>query len=162
MNIHVIKISFSGEKIVFVPFHQAYHMNCREERYQPFKFWANVSSQCVLQKSKCNEIGQVIYYNGTLLEDRLCRCDYKQGFAFVTKPQNRCYCNLAKEDCTCYKKQCSGLLTPGKYEKDKFKTSHLDSRPILYRFFLDSFGQGFIQEWNFNFNYVFKLCNRLT
>lgn len=111
---HVIRIIILGNKLVL--WRDNFDVRiCNAERYQPFNYKSYPSGLCIFQRSICNEIGQVIYNNGTNVVDRVCRCDYTKGFAFVSEPHNRCYCILSKEDCTCYKKQCSGseLLTPG-------------------------------------------------
>ncbi|XP_052065953.1 uncharacterized protein LOC127705665 [Mytilus californianus] len=77
-----------------------------ENKYQPFKLDINVSSECVLRKSLCNEEGQVLFYNGSSKEDRSCRCDFTNSYAFVVRPQHQCKCLPAMEDCSCYVKKC--------------------------------------------------------
>ncbi|CAG2186103.1 TTN [Mytilus edulis] len=81
---------------------------CSFERYQPWpiKFYTNVSTNCLFLKYKCNEEGQVVYVNGNRNIDRSCRCDYTKGYDFLIKPQNPCFCEPAKEDCSCYLKTC--------------------------------------------------------
>ncbi|CAG2227756.1 TTN [Mytilus edulis] len=81
---------------------------CSFERYQPWpiKFYTNVSTNCIFLKSKCNEEGQVVYVNGNRNIDRSCRCDYTRGYDFLNKPQNPCFCEPSKEDCSCYLKTC--------------------------------------------------------
>ncbi|CAC5359857.1 unnamed protein product [Mytilus coruscus] len=78
--------------------------NCRNDFYQPFKFWTNESHSCVLTKSYCNEEGQVVYRNETTKEDRSCRCDDTRGFDFIIRPKHRCYCIPSEEDCSCHLK----------------------------------------------------------
>ncbi|XP_063436533.1 uncharacterized protein LOC134717962 [Mytilus trossulus] len=107
-----------------------FYVDCNKNRYQPFKLRSNVSSQCEIQRSQCNEIGQVIYNNGTTMDDIVCRCDYRKGFAFLSEPENPCYCIPSKEDCTCYKKQCSGLLTPD-YICTKSNSAKYTCPPIM-------------------------------
>lgn len=89
---------------------------CGSDRFQPFKFWTNASSECVFKTSKCSGIGQLMYKKGTSTEDILCTCDYTNGYDFVIKPRNPCMCSPEMEDCTCYLKKCSvgEILTPGK------------------------------------------------
>ncbi|CAC5420917.1 unnamed protein product [Mytilus coruscus] len=88
---------------------------CDLERFQPFKFKTEGNSRCVFEKSVCNEEGQVNLKNGTTISDRTCRCDYTDGYAFVTTPANICYCVPSQEDCSCFKKPCKEkeILTPG-------------------------------------------------
>ncbi|VDI51460.1 Hypothetical predicted protein, partial [Mytilus galloprovincialis] len=44
---------------------------CSEVRYQPgqIKFLANVSSECIFSKSKCNEEGQILHDKGSPTQD---------------------------------------------------------------------------------------------
>ena len=81
--------------------------NCYSERYQPFIFWSNETSDCVYQKSLCSEIGQTIYDRRSTREDSTCSCDYAKGYGFVTQPKNIKYCIPSKEDCSCYLVQCA-------------------------------------------------------
>jgi hypothetical protein len=55
--------------------------------------------------------------------DSTCRCDYKQGYAFVTVPRNKCSCRPSEEDCSCYMKKCQGI---GYYLSAGITESHLD------------------------------------
>ncbi|CAC5366232.1 unnamed protein product [Mytilus coruscus] len=79
---------------------------CSDDRFQPFTFWTNGSSKCVYKKTHCNQEGQVIYNNGTLQTNRICRCDYTNNYDFVLKPRNGCFCVPSEEDCSCYVKTC--------------------------------------------------------
>ncbi|CAG2217064.1 unnamed protein product [Mytilus edulis] len=81
---------------------------CSFERYQPWPitFYTNVSTNCIFLKSACNEEGQVVYDNGNRNTDITCRCDYTRGYDFVNKPQNPCFCEPSKEDCSCFLKTC--------------------------------------------------------
>lgn len=90
---------------------------CQDDLYQPFIFLTNTSSDCELQWSLCNEDGQIVSHNGTIETDRQCRCNYAQGYAYVTKPRNICSCIPTVEDCTCYPKKCLNnyILSPGLY-----------------------------------------------
>lgn len=74
--------------------------------YQPFSLGLNMSSDCMLRKSMCNGEGQVLFYNGSSREDRSCRCNFENGYAFVNRPQHPCKCTPTLEDCSCYKKPC--------------------------------------------------------
>lgn len=89
---------------------------CDDTYYQPIKFWTNGSSNCIFKKSTCNEEGQVTFNNGNGTSNRKCRCDYTAGYAFVTKPNAKCFCDPEQEDCACYLTTCKPfhLLTPGK------------------------------------------------
>lgn len=89
---------------------------CSLDKYQPFLFWSNITHECFFSKSKCSDMGQIVYNNGTTETDSQCRCDYKKGYDFINKPVNKCYCVPSREDCSCYKKTCSGtqILSPGK------------------------------------------------
>ncbi|VDH94818.1 Hypothetical predicted protein [Mytilus galloprovincialis] len=79
---------------------------CNENRYQPFIFQTNKDNECAIQKSNCDEAGQIIYSNGSTTEDKSCRCDYSKSYAPIKKPSNPCYCVPSKEDCSCYLKLC--------------------------------------------------------
>ncbi|CAC5360366.1 unnamed protein product [Mytilus coruscus] len=81
--------------------------DCNLWRYQPFKFWSHELSQCLFQKSSCNELGQIMFNNSSASNDNVCRCDHIQGYAFLHIPKNHCYCIPTQEDCTCYKKMSS-------------------------------------------------------
>lgn len=89
---------------------------CVSTRYQPFRFSTNGMSTCSLKKSYCSGEGQIIMSNGSSKSDRRCRCDYTQGYGFITKPEHGCYCVPSKEDCSCYKKRCPAglIISPGK------------------------------------------------
>lgn len=90
---------------------------CVSTRYQPFRFSTNGMSTCSLQKSYCSGEGQIIFSNGSSKSDRRCRCDYTQGYDFITKPEHGCYCVPLKEDCSCYKKRCpAGLFISPDYQ----------------------------------------------
>lgn len=88
--------------------------SCKIDKYQPYKWWTNGSSECQYLKSTCNEEGQVPYDDGTATNDRKCRCDYTNYYTFVSGVSNKCYCDHTVEDCSCNKKKCSNdqVLTP--------------------------------------------------
>ncbi|CAC5376602.1 unnamed protein product [Mytilus coruscus] len=88
---------------------------CDLERFQPFKFRTEGNSRCVFKKSVCVDEGLIYFKNGTTISDRICRCDYTRGYAFVTSPTNICHCVPSEEDCSCYRKSCKEkeILTPG-------------------------------------------------
>lgn len=90
---------------------------CSTNRYQPFKFRPNKISDCLLQKSLCSEEGQISFAESTSRKDRMCKCDYRKSYAFISQPDNRCYCVPSEEDCSCFMKRCSEnfTLSPGKY-----------------------------------------------
>ena len=96
---------------------------CRDTRYQPINFVTNGNSDCIFRKSLCTEEGQILFSNGTTKTDSTCRCDYIQGYAFVTVPRNKCSCLPSEEDCSCYLKKCQGI---GYYLSAGITLSHLD------------------------------------
>lgn len=106
----------AGEKYVVSGFRK--NINCTTLRYQPFKLWSYSYSECVFYKSLCSELGQILYHNGSTMNDIACTCDHMKGYAFRKMPSNHFYCQPTSEDCTCYKKSCllSFSLTSGKYE----------------------------------------------
>ena len=90
--------------------------NCRNDRYQPRKFWSYEHNKCAYKKSLCSEEGQLIYSNGTYIVDRSCHCDYTKGFVFTKPPLHQCYCVPSREECGCILKQCPNktyVLSPG-------------------------------------------------
>ncbi|CAC5363177.1 unnamed protein product [Mytilus coruscus] len=89
--------------------------DCSESCYQPFKFWSQKYSKCVFFKSLCNGIGQLLYECTSTTQDNKCGCDHSNGYAFLVKPKNTCYCVPTEQDCTCFKKKCPPYtsLIPG-------------------------------------------------
>ncbi|CAG2193691.1 unnamed protein product [Mytilus edulis] len=79
---------------------------CSLDRYQPITFYRNASSHCILLKSICADRGQTLSGQGSAENDVRCRCDYQQGYDYVSKPKDVCNCNPTQEDCSCYLKQC--------------------------------------------------------
>ncbi|XP_071128153.1 uncharacterized protein [Mytilus edulis] len=94
----------SGSKLVILG--SLNRKMCAFNRYQPFIFWTNGSSECIFQKSLCSGEGQII--DKLTRTDTTCRCDYMRGYSFVIQPKNILYCVPSKEDCSCYNKQCLG------------------------------------------------------
>lgn len=89
---------------------------CPDDRYMPFNFKSNMTKSCIFLKSKCNGEGQLVHHNWSLAEDTACMCDFSNGYAFIKKPQNNCFCVPSLEDCSCYKKTCRDdnyMLSPG-------------------------------------------------
>ncbi|CAC5371648.1 unnamed protein product [Mytilus coruscus] len=82
-------------------------VHCPDDLYQPLIFFSNESSNCEFKKSFCSNEGQLLSRNGTIKTDRQCRCNYVEGYTFVTNPTDACSCVPAVEDCSCYRKQCS-------------------------------------------------------
>lgn len=83
-------------------------VDCSDERYQTRPFSSTQGTNCTLQKSLCNEEGQVIYNNGSTTADRKCTCDYTKNYAFVyAKRNDLCSCDPVQEDCTCLIKKCN-------------------------------------------------------
>ncbi|XP_071124059.1 uncharacterized protein [Mytilus edulis] len=83
---------------------------CDKDRYQPIKLTTAGHSRCMFDKSKCSEEGQLVYDNGTIISDRLCRCDYTHSYSFVNASKNNCFCDPSTEDCSCYKMNCPDKL----------------------------------------------------
>ncbi|XP_052097936.1 carboxy-terminal kinesin 2-like [Mytilus californianus] len=90
------------------------NVDCSSKQYQPFSLWSNISGVCLYQKTPCVGQGQVIFSNGSLIEDRKCRCDYTKGYTFIQRPKQNCSCNPSEEDCSCYISECPGgsVLSP--------------------------------------------------
>lgn len=82
------------------------NIECKRTTYQPYSLWSNESRSCAFEKSKCTQSGQVMYRIGSPIEDSQCRCDNTKQYAFVSTPENRCFCIPSKEDCSCFIKQC--------------------------------------------------------
>ena len=113
---------------------------CNDTRYQPIKFVTNGNSDCIFRKSLCTEEGQILFTNGTTETDSTCRCDYTQGYAFVTVPRSKCYCRPSEEDCSCYLKKCQGI---GYYLSAGITLSHLDHYLLyIYHFGAPDFTPG--------------------
>ncbi|XP_063416276.1 uncharacterized protein LOC134697920 [Mytilus trossulus] len=87
---------------------------CATNRFQPFKLSTKGYSRCIFKKTECIDEGQIQYSNGTLISDRLCRCDYTNSYKFITKTRNSCFCDPMEEDCSCYKTMCPNekVLSP--------------------------------------------------
>lgn len=79
---------------------------CIPQQFQPFVILSTDANKCIYTKDLCAEKGQVIFNNGTASENSRCRCDYRKGYLFVTKPQNICYCDPVQEDCACVLADC--------------------------------------------------------
>ncbi|CAG2232371.1 unnamed protein product [Mytilus edulis] len=58
------------------------------------------------RNSQCIGIGQFIYNNISTIYEATCGCDYKRGYAFVSKTRDPCFCLPSEEDCSCYIKEC--------------------------------------------------------
>lgn len=89
---------------------------CIAQELQPFVILSNEANQCTYKKDLCTGKGQIILSNGTASSNRRCRCDYKKGYSFVTKPSQICYCDPGQEDCSCVLLECghNKELHPGK------------------------------------------------
>ena len=79
---------------------------CREGTFQRHPYKSNTQCACNETKGHCNETGQIVASNGSTTEDRTCRCDFRRGYKFSTKPPNECVCKSSSEDCTCIKEEC--------------------------------------------------------
>lgn len=104
-------ICILGSKLIFEPFFNK--AECSYKRYQPFPFSTDGSSNCVYQKSACNEDGQYVFHKGISKNDTTCGCNFLKGYTFITKPRHKCYCMPSEEDCSCYKHACN---FKGKYQ----------------------------------------------
>ncbi|CAC5371715.1 unnamed protein product [Mytilus coruscus] len=96
-----------GSMLVFQPLFNL--AECNIGRYQPIVFTTHGNIECLLIKSKCTGEGQVVYNNGSNSTDITCRCDYKKGYAFVSRPKNTCFCIPSEEDCSCLSVTCPQL-----------------------------------------------------
>lgn len=94
---------------------------CDIKRYQPFRYFNSDGSNCIFQKSICKEEGQITIVKGSSKSDSKCTCDYTNGYAFITKTSNKCYCSPAEEDCSCYRKHC-----PHRYELSPGTNTYLN------------------------------------
>lgn len=105
---------FVGYKIQIVGSFES--VRCERDRYQPITYWTNSSGLCKFKKSACTGEGQIPFSLGTNKLDSSCRCDYTQGYDFVVRPTNTCFCMPAEEDCSCFIRQCpiGFVLSPGK------------------------------------------------
>lgn len=85
------------------------HLNtepCREGTFQRHPYKSNTQCACSETKGHCNKTGQVVSSDGSTTEDRTCRCDFRRGYKFSTKPSNECVCLSSSEDCACIKEDC--------------------------------------------------------
>ncbi|XP_052073787.1 uncharacterized protein LOC127711717 isoform X3 [Mytilus californianus] len=104
-NCTKVDVESPGKKIVIRgQFDAAF---CDASRYQPIKYFTNVSAECLFQKSTCSGLGQTIHTNKNPVTDLTCRCDHKKGYTFTTPPKNQCFCVPSVEDCSCYRKPCN-------------------------------------------------------
>ncbi|XP_071142534.1 uncharacterized protein [Mytilus edulis] len=102
-----LDLSRIGSKLVFQPLFNL--AKCNAGRYQPIVFTTHGNSECIYSKSKCADEGQLEFSNDSSSADTACRCDYTKGYAFVTRPKNRCFCNPSDEDCSCFRSTCTTL-----------------------------------------------------
>ncbi|XP_076084515.1 uncharacterized protein LOC143055269 [Mytilus galloprovincialis] len=102
-----LDLSRIGSKLVFQPLFNL--AKCNDGRYQPIVFTTHGNSECIYSKSKCADEGQLVFSNDSSSADTACRCDYTKGYAFVTRPKNRCFCNPSDEDCSCFRSTCTTL-----------------------------------------------------
>lgn len=93
-----------GEEYVLK--HNPTGVECKDiSRYQPFELH-RFQSGCVFQRTQCSESGQVVYHKGSSKVDATCRCNFKEGYAFIKPPKADCSCTPSEEDCSCYFKVC--------------------------------------------------------
>ncbi|CAC5416345.1 unnamed protein product [Mytilus coruscus] len=107
---------------------------CKHKRFQPILFLTNGSmTDCIYEKSLCNEEGQVVYGDNSTKDDRSCRCDHKQNFAFIKNPRNLCFCIPTEEDCSCHVKSCPVNLTLSSAEQVTEEMYYLRLIHLLFR-----------------------------
>ncbi|XP_063419304.1 uncharacterized protein LOC134702148 [Mytilus trossulus] len=102
--------SSTGSKLIFEPYFNK--AGCSSKRYQPFPFSTDGNNKCVYQTSFCNEEGQIVHREGSMINDTTCGCDSSQGYTFITTPKHNCYCIPSEEDCSCYKLICDNEDNP--------------------------------------------------
>ncbi|XP_071143952.1 uncharacterized protein [Mytilus edulis] len=102
--------SRTGSKLIFEPYFNK--AGCSYKRYQPFPFSTDGNNKCVYQKSFCNEEGQIVHREGSMINDSTCECDSSLGYIFVTTPKHNCYCLPSEEDCSCRKLICDNEANP--------------------------------------------------
>ena len=119
---------YNTKEVCFVGYRRVFsggttRFPCSPDKFQPFMYSTNGNYECVYKKSTCNEIGQIIYDDGTTTSDRRCRCNYTAGYVFLQEPEHLCYCEPVKEDCSCVKKTCpvNHILDPGNYSAFYFR-----------------------------------------
>lgn len=117
-DIHVYLWSFLGNKLTLNEGNFD-RIECSSTHYQPLQFFSFGNTNCTHLKSPCSEEGQVIEDNGTSYSDRSCRCDYRQGYAFVNDTSVHCSCMPSREECTCFQKPCreNEVLSPGEFNE---------------------------------------------
>ncbi|CAC5425518.1 unnamed protein product [Mytilus coruscus] len=98
------KSSVFGRKYVLKP--NPTEVDCFPRRYQPFTFSSVGNNQCVFSKSFCQAKGLTAASNGTTINDRTCRCDYRRNYDYIIRPKDPCSCKPAEEDCSCYIRKC--------------------------------------------------------
>ncbi|VDI54340.1 Hypothetical predicted protein [Mytilus galloprovincialis] len=64
-------------------------------------------------------VSTLVFSNDSSSADTACRCDYTKGYAFVTRPKNRCFCNPSDADCSCYRSTCTKLSADYKCVTDR-------------------------------------------
>ncbi|XP_076092936.1 uncharacterized protein LOC143064177 [Mytilus galloprovincialis] len=82
---------------------------CRPDRFQPIDFTTVGNSDCVFQKFKCAQEGQIAAQEikkKTSLVDTKCLCDYTKGYSFINLPKDKCYCSPLVDDCSCFREVC--------------------------------------------------------
>ncbi|XP_071161030.1 uncharacterized protein [Mytilus edulis] len=95
---------------------------CSATTFMPFNFVSNMGHRCLIQKSLCNEEGQLPYRaKQSTSQDSVCICDFLNGYEYVdTNLSSSCNCDPSEEDCSCYKKpnpDDNKLLSAGSFVK---------------------------------------------
>lgn len=98
-------------------------VDCFPKRYQPFTFSSVGNNQCVFGKSFCQSEGLIEASSGTTIEDRTCRCDYRQNYDYLIRPKDPCSCKPGEEDCSCYIRKCEDgkVMIAGKTYKKRIQ-----------------------------------------
>ncbi|XP_063420559.1 uncharacterized protein LOC134705771 [Mytilus trossulus] len=93
---------------------------CKLDRFQPMDFTTVGNSDCVFQKSKCEQEGQIAGHEikeKTSVLDTNCLCDYTKGYSFINIPRDKCYCSPSVDDCSCFREFCpSGKILSPDYQ----------------------------------------------
>lgn len=97
---------------------QLHVVQCADNQFSPHTSWSNDGYECQYKKSICSEEGQIVVNNGSNTRDVKCRCDYRNGYAYIIKPKNECMCSPSVEDCSCHLVYCQdniSLLSRGNF-----------------------------------------------
>ncbi|CAC5398010.1 unnamed protein product [Mytilus coruscus] len=143
-----------GHKYVYQP--NLNKATCSVTRYQPKIFETSGYSDCIYQKSLCNNLGQETFEYGNTTVDIKCICNTDRGYTFVMNSTNQCYCNPSTEDCSCYLGINPYNKTIGLKDIKCYDDMKMTRSPYLRDMFNNSRTIKIIQFDNFkyNLNYV--------